>query len=98
METYTKLDENRITIKPEVITPDEVVKEYSELEKDLAQAQESLVYVQSRHAEEIKPIQATVDLFQKRVDEATKKGVVAKPVEVIEEPILETPAEELIIK
>lgn len=80
METFTKVDANTIEITAEVKAPEVIVKEFSQLEADLKQAQDSLVYVQQRHAEEILPIQKTIDLMKARVAEATKQGVIAKPI------------------
>ena len=85
MEIFKKLDENTLSITSEVKEPEVMEKTLDELESELKQAQDSLIYVQQRHADEIAPIQATIDLMQKRLDEAKKLNIVAKPVEVIEE-------------
>ena len=100
MEIYKKLDAESIEIAPEAIVQEKITKTLEDLQSDLKQAQDSLVYVQQRHADEIAPIQATIDLMQKRVDEAKKLGLVKKElVEItpVVEPI-ETLTEDLIIK
>ena len=83
METFKKLTAESIEIAPEAIVQEKITKTLEELEADLKQAQDSLVYVQQRHADEIAPIQATIDLMKKRLDEATKLGIVAKSIIII---------------
>ena len=91
METFKKIAD-KLEIAPEAIVQEKITKTLEELEADLKQAQDSLVYVMQKHADEIAPIQKTIDLMQKRFDEAIKLGIVAK-VEVIKEEVLETPIE-----
>lgn len=88
METFSKIDAETISITAAVKAPEVYTKDLKQLQDELKQAKDSLVYVKQRHAEEIAPIQATIDLFQKRYDEAVKLGIKLKPVvKVIAEPI-----------
>ena len=84
METFkTVLGELEIT--PEVIVPAKITKPLDELQSDLKQAQDSRVYA---YAQTIKPIDDTIIIMQKRVDEALLLGIKAKPI-VVEEIISE---------
>ena len=74
-ETY-KIVNNQLEITDQAET---VVtkKTYEELEAALKQAQDSLVQVKARHAEEEKAIQDTIDLMAERFKQATDGGVKA---------------------
>ena len=72
-ETFEKIDEN--TVKVTAQTETVINKTLTELKKDLTQAEESLVMVTARHADEEVAIQKTIELFQARLAEAEKLGV-----------------------
>jgi uncharacterized protein with PhoU and TrkA domain len=96
MEKITKKSTYEVEIKKvEEIVPETLVatKSLAELEADLTQAKDSLVYIKQRHADEIVPIQKTIDAFQFRYDEAVRLAI--KPVEVVK-PVLEEPIAEII--
>lgn len=80
-ETFSKVDSYtmQITVPAEPVV---IEKTLDELEAELAQAKESLVYVKQRHADEIAPIQKTIDLFQLRYDECVKAGCASLKAEL----------------
>lgn len=81
METFTKVDKNtlKITVTP-VVAVTTIDKKYEELESDLKQAKDSLIYIKQRHADEIAPIQITIDLMQARLDQAKALNLTASVV------------------
>ena len=75
MDILTKKDNNTVTIVPTPVQLEAFDKTLSELEADLEQAIASREYVISRHIEELIPIDNTIAIFQKRVDDATALGI-----------------------
>lgn len=82
METFRKIDENTLGITPEVKEVVEVGLTPEENEANLKQAQDSRVYAYEQH---IKPIDDTIIIMQKRVDEQNRLNIVTKEVEVVKE-------------
>ena len=83
-----KIDEfNARLIKPEQIIPKQELgnESYDEALANLKQAEDSKVYIQSRHSEELAPVDITIARFQRIVDEMEKAGLKIQPVEVITE-------------
>ena len=77
-EVFEKLDANTLKITTVVAEN----KELSKLEADLKMAKDSLDAVNLEYARRIADIQVTVDLMQKRVNEAKNLGIVAKIIVV----------------
>ena len=73
-ETY-KEAEGKLEIT--TVSEEVINKDLTELENELAQAENSLVQVKKAHAEREANIQETIDLFQKRYDEAVELGIKA---------------------
>lgn len=99
LEKIIKKSEFEIEVKKlQEIVPETLIatKGLPELLADLNQAKESLVYIKSRHADEIKPIQETIDRLQFRYDEAVRLSIKEEPAPV--KPVLEVPLEEPIVE